>query len=95
MNRFIKGLSYTFGRNLGTTDRIVRAVIAVAVLVSWYFGAISGIVGTVLGIVALMILGTAAVARCSMCYWADVSTVTEREAAAYEASGTRYEKGRA
>lgn len=91
MNRFFKGLSYTFNRNLGKTDRIIRVVIALFVLSAWYFGVVSGILGTILGILALMILGTAAVSRCGVTYWMDANTMTESEKQNLDAKGINYE----
>lgn len=79
MRRFIKGLSYSFNRNIGIEDRVIRMVIALAVLASWFFGVISGVVGVVLGIIALMILGTAAVARCGVTYWMNANTMSKAE----------------
>ena len=79
MNRFIKGLSYTFKRNIGIKNRVIRTVIAVAVLISWSFGEIGGVVGTVLGVLAIMILGTAAYARCGVTYWMNANTMSEKE----------------
>jgi len=59
MNRLFKGLTYTFKRNLGWKDRIIRAVSASVVIGLWYFGTIPGFLGIALAILALMILGTA------------------------------------
>ena len=91
MNRFIKGLSYGFSRNLGKKDRIIRTVIALAVLTSWAFGAISGTFGILLGLLAIMILGTAATARCGVNYWMNTSTVPEQEKIELDKKGITYE----
>ncbi len=53
-------------RNLGRTERIIRVVIGVAALASWYFGAVAGTVGIVTGVVAIMLLGTSAAAHCPL-----------------------------
>ncbi|MEM8968759.1 MAG: hypothetical protein AAGE93_20250 [Bacteroidota bacterium] len=83
MNRFAKGLSYTFRRNLGIEDRVI--------LVSWFFGLITGVMGTVLGILAIMILGTTASARCSVTYWMDINTMNREEKKSLDAKAIRYE----
>ena len=91
MNRFLKGLSYTFNRNLGRTDRMIRLVLALAVLATWYGGIISGLLGTILGVLAIMILATAAVARCGVTYWMDANTMSENEKKRLDAKGIKYE----
>ncbi len=91
MSRFLKGLSYGFGRNLGKNDRIVRTVIALSVLASWAFGAISGTIGIIFGILAIMILGTAASARCGINYWMNTSTIPEEERVELDKKGITYE----
>ncbi len=79
MNRFQKGLSYTFRRNIGIEDRMIRTVVAVAILLAWIFGVVAGVVGTILGILAIMILGTAASARCGVTYWMKANTMGQAE----------------
>ncbi len=91
MNRFIKGLSYTFNRNLGKMDRIIRTIIAVIVISSWYFGFVSGIIGTTLAILALMILGTVATSRCGVTYWLDANTMSQKEKKEFDKKGISYE----
>lgn len=92
MNRFFKGLSYTFNRNIGKTDRIIRLVLAVIAIASWYFGLVTGLIGTILGIFALMILGTAATARCGVTYWLDINTMSSKEKKILDRKGILYEK---
>jgi len=91
MNRFLKGLSFGFSRNLGNKDRIIRTVIALAVLVSWAFGTISGTIGIILGVLAIMILGTATTARCGVNYWINTSTIPEEERVELDKKGIAYE----
>ena len=91
MNRFIKGLSYTFKRNLGMTDRIIRTTIAVALLSSWYFSFVSGIIGTILMILALMIFGTVATSRCGVTYWLNANTMNLEEKKELDKQGIPYE----
>ncbi|WP_430905901.1 YgaP family membrane protein [Maribacter sp. 2-571] len=92
MNRFIKGLTYGFSRNLGKKDRIIRAIISMAIIASWYFGVISGVLGIVSGILAIMVLGTAATARCGINYMANISTVPKHEQEHLSKKGIKFEK---
>lgn len=52
--------------NEGSVDRIVRAVVGVALLAAWVFGWIGGTLAIVLGVVALVLLVTAAVGFCPL-----------------------------
>lgn len=92
MKRVFKGLSYTFRRNLGWQDRLLRAVISIVVLASWYFGYVAGTIGIILGITAFMILGTAAVSRCSITYMVNANTMSKAEKARLDARGITYEE---
>jgi hypothetical protein len=45
-------------RNMGTTDRVVRTLIAVAIGILYFMGKISGTLAIVLGIVAIAFIVT-------------------------------------
>lgn len=94
MNKIINGLTCRFHRNLGKKDRIIRAVISIAVIASWSFGVISGVLGLVLGILAIMILGTVATARCSINYISNISTVSKEEQTHLSNKGIKFEAPR-
>jgi len=91
MNRFIKGMSYTFHRNLGWQDRLIRVLLAAAAISSWYFGVIAGTIGLILAIMGFMILGTAALSRCSITYFMNKNTMSAKEKARLDAKGVKYE----
>lgn len=50
--------------NMGTVDRVVRATLAVAIGVLYYFGLISGTAAIVLGVFAVVFILTSAVGFC-------------------------------
>lgn len=52
--------------NMGTLDRLVRAALAVAVLVLYLTGVISGTLAIVLGAIAAVFLVTSLAARCPL-----------------------------
>ncbi len=91
MNRFINGLSYRFHRNLGNVDKIIRLLVALIMIGSWYFGFVSGILGTALTILAMMILGTVATSRCGVTYWFDANTMNQKEKNECDRKGISYE----
>ncbi|MEO0734921.1 MAG: DUF2892 domain-containing protein [Bacteroidota bacterium] len=91
MKRFLRGLSYTFHRNLGRTDRILRAVAALVLAGLWFLGWVPGVIGIVLAVFGLMVLGTALSARCSINYWCDLNTMTAAEKAQLDQRGVQYE----
>jgi hypothetical protein len=50
--------------NMGTTDRIVRTVLALAVAALYFTGRISGTLAIVLGVIALMFLVSSFMSWC-------------------------------
>lgn len=53
-------------QNMGIVDRVVRALLAVGVGVAWYFGAISGTVAIILGVLAVVFLLTSLISFCPL-----------------------------
>ena len=53
-------------KNMGMTDRSIRALFAIVVAALWLSGMISGALALVLGIVAGILLATAAVGTCPL-----------------------------
>lgn len=53
-------------KNMGTVDRVIRAVFAVAVAVLYFAGIISGIVAIILGILAIVFLLTSIFGFCPL-----------------------------
>jgi hypothetical protein len=51
-------------KNMGTADRVIRTLIALAVAALYFTGKISGTLAIVLGIVAIAFLVTSAVGWC-------------------------------
>ena len=52
--------------NEGSVDRIIRAVVGVALLAAWVFGWIGGTLAVVLGVIAIVLVLTAAVGFCPL-----------------------------
>lgn len=53
-------------KNMGSTDRIVRVLLAVLVAVLYFTGVISGTVAIILGVLALVFLLTSVVGFCPL-----------------------------
>lgn len=81
-----------FQRNLGKNDRIIRLFIGFVVLGAWYFGAIAGTIAIILGVVALMLIGTSAAASCPLNSVANINTITEKEKKELDEKGISYQK---
>lgn len=52
--------------NMGTTDRVIRTIVAILIGVLYFTGKISGTLGIVLGIVAVAFLLTSFVSTCQL-----------------------------
>jgi len=50
--------------NMGTTDRVLRALVAVVVAFLYFTGRINGITAIILGIIAVVFIVTSVAARC-------------------------------
>lgn len=53
-------------KNMGTADRAIRTIAAVVLIVLLLTGTISGVWGTIFGIVAIVFLATSAVGFCPL-----------------------------
>jgi Inner membrane protein YgaP-like, transmembrane domain len=53
-------------KNLGTVDRIIRIVAAVAIAVLYFTGVISGTLAIILGILAVILLATSIIGFCPL-----------------------------
>lgn len=51
-------------KNMGTVDRVLRIVIAIGIAVLYFTGSISGLLATVLGVVAAVFVVTSFVGFC-------------------------------
>jgi len=53
-------------KNLGTVDRIIRLVAAVAIAILYFTGIISGTLAIVLGVLAIILLATSIIGFCPL-----------------------------
>jgi len=51
-------------KNVGTIERIIRALIGIAALAAYFLGMLNGTVGIVALVVGVVLLGTAAIGWC-------------------------------
>jgi hypothetical protein len=51
-------------KNMGTADRVIRAVVAIGIGALYYTGRISGTVAIVLGVLALVMLASSFISWC-------------------------------
>lgn len=66
-------------KNMGTTDRIIRTVLALLVLVFYLAGVISGLAAIILGIFALIFLVTSFTGVCPLYKLINISTLKKQE----------------
>lgn len=52
--------------NMGTTDRIIRIIAAIAIGILYYAGVISGTVATILGVLAVVFILTSMISFCPL-----------------------------
>lgn len=68
-------------KNMGTVDRVVRTLIAAAVAVLYFTGAIGGTIALILGVVAVIFLLTSLVSTCPLYMPFGLSTRTRKDKA--------------
>ncbi|NHE56928.1 YgaP family membrane protein [Cyclobacterium plantarum] len=66
-------------KNMGTTDRIVRTIIALVAIYLYYTGAVTATLGIVLIVVAAIFLLTSLVSFCPLYTLFGLKTCTTRE----------------
>jgi hypothetical protein len=64
-------------KNMGTTDRVVRTFVAILLLILLFSGEITGTVGVILAIVAIVFLITSLVSFCPLYVPMKISTRKE------------------
>ena len=61
-------------KNMGTTDRIIRTLLAVVIIVLYLTNQISGLAATILGIIAIIFLVTSFIGFCPAYFPFKIST---------------------
>lgn len=64
-------------KNMGTIDRIIRVIFAVAVAVLYFTGVITGALAIILGLLAVVLLATSLLGFCPLYVPFKISTVKE------------------
>ena len=67
-------------KNIGSTDRIIRLLVAVGVGALYFTNSISGTLAVVLGIVALVLVATSVVGFCPLFKLLNISTLKKESA---------------
>ena len=62
-------------KNMGMIDRILRAILAVVVVVLYFLGKITGIAAVILGIFAVIFLVTSFTGVCPVYSWLGITTL--------------------
>lgn len=65
-------------KNMGTVDRVIRAVLAVVIGVLYLAGQITGTAAIILGIFAVILLLTSAIGFCPLYVPLNISTLKEK-----------------
>lgn len=60
--------------NMGKTDRVVRSIVGVGLLYAIFTKAVGGLLAFVLGLFAVLLLGTAAFGYCPPYGWLGIKT---------------------
>ena len=92
MNKIIKGITYSYNRNIGWQDRTLRTIIGIgATIGAIYFLKSNLPYSILLGVLAIVQFGTVLSARCIMCYFAGQCTIDSKEKRNLKTKGIYYE----
>jgi hypothetical protein len=92
MSKILKGLTYSYNRNIGWQDRIIRTFVGIlAIAGAIYFYPSNFAFFSILAGVVLAQIITVFSARCMICYFMDRCTITGAEKESLRAKGVLYE----
>ncbi len=92
MKSIIKGITYSYNRNIGWQDRTIRTIVGIAATIgAFYFLKSNSTYAILLGILAIAQFGTVLSARCIICYFTGQCTIDSKERKTLEAKGINYE----
>lgn len=66
-------------KNMGTADRVIRTLIAVVIGILLLNGTLSGLLGTILGLLAIVFLATSLFSFCPLYLPLKISTLKENK----------------
>jgi len=92
MNGIIRGITYSYNRNIGWQDRTIRTIAGIAAIIgAVYFSQSNLLYSGLLAVFALAQFGTVLSARCILCYFAGQCTIGAKERAQLDRKGIIYE----
>jgi hypothetical protein len=92
MSFFLKGITYSYNRNIGWQDRTIRTIVGVlSIIGAIYFFKENTLYASLFGVFAIAQLGTVLSARCIMCYFFGKCTIDANERQNLDSKGIFYE----
>lgn len=92
MKNIIRGITYSYNRNIGWQDRTIRTIVGIgATIGAFYFLKSNPTYAILLGILAIAQFGTVLSARCIICYFTGQCTIDSKERKTLESKGINYE----
>lgn len=92
MSSIIRGITYSFNRNIGWQDRTIRTIVGIgAASAAIYFANRNTTYAVLLGVLAVAQFGTVLSARCIICYFTGQCTIDRKERQSLAAKGIHYE----
>lgn len=92
MNFFLKGISYSYNRNIGWQDRTIRTIVGVlATIGTIFFFKTNPLYAMLFGVFAVAQFGTVLSAKCIMCYFTGMCTIGAKERKKLDNKGIVYD----
>lgn len=92
MNYFLKGITYSYHRNIGWQDRTVRIIVGIlSTIGAVYFFNDKILYSILLSVFTIAQFGTVLSTKCIMCYFAGLCTIDVKERKNLDGRGIVYE----
>ncbi len=92
MNSFLKGITYSYHRNIGWQDKTIRTIVGtLSTIGAIYFLKDNLLYSVLLGVFAIAQFGTVLSSRCIMCYFGGMCTIDSNERKKLDTKGIIYE----
>ena len=92
MRKTIKGITYSFNRNIGWQDQTFRTILGVVAVFGaiYFFKSNNSIYTILLSVLAIAQFGTVLSAKCIICYFTGQCTIGNNEKKTLDSKGINY-----
>lgn len=91
MNNLLKGITYSYNRNIGWQDRSIRTIVGILSIVGLIYFFNNPLYAFLFGVLAIAQFGTVLSAKCILCYYLGKCTIDKKEQKQLKVKGIPFE----